>query len=86
MSNTNTKYSKKELEDSIKRAFNEVTDYNLHYILVDGWTMRNSFLREGIYHGINNEFIEKRGEIKDSQYLGEKYFLTDKGIKYFFNK
>jgi hypothetical protein len=73
-------YLKSELEDSLRRAFaNEEADY----ILVDGNTIRNEFLREGLHLAQSEGWLDNGEETGDEQYTAFKYRLTDKGKEHF---
>ena len=69
-----TEYKNSDLELALKKAFE-----NSEMIGVDGHTLRNEFLREGIIYGENEELIECVGDVGDSQWTVYMYRLTNKG-------
>ena len=74
------KYMDQGLEDSLRRAF---VDKRFPSILFDGHTTRNRFLMEGLQFGIDKEWLQIVGEVKESQYTAVSYGLTEEGKKYF---
>jgi len=81
-------YDKNELEASLKRAF---IGGKADFIIVDGHTLRNKFLREGLQLGLENGLLSQGKDIDEDdllgkgmgQYLAHTYRLTDKGKEYF---
>ena len=75
-----------EFEDSFRRAF---VDGRANFIEVDGHTLRNKFLREGLNYAEKQGLISCRGPIgtekqmDEAQYTAYKYYLTEKGKKHF---
>ena len=74
------KFKKEELEASLRRAF---VDKRFESILMDGHEARNSFLRQGIHHGIDEGLLYIESEVNESQYTAINYALTKKGKRYF---
>ena len=70
---------KEDLEASLRRAF---VDGKADFIIFDGHTARNEFLRDGVNYGIKQGWLygtEKNGE----QWTTIEYRLTDEGKKHF---
>ncbi|HEB47319.1 MAG TPA: hypothetical protein ENI22_02515 [Candidatus Pacearchaeota archaeon] len=69
-----------ELEASIRRAF---VDNRADFIVFDGHTMRNEFLRDSINYGLEQGLLRKGETIEEEQWTTIRYRLSDKGKKYF---
>lgn len=84
----NKDYTDKDLEASLKRAF---ADRGANFIIVDGHTMRNQFLVDGVNYGLEQGWLKPGKDIDEDeilghglgQYLAYTYVLTDKGREYF---
>jgi len=83
-----TKFTKEELEASLKRAFG---DGKADYIEMDGHSCRSRFLVESVDYGVNQGWIYRAKDKNEDDVLGAgmgqwsamTYRLTAKGKKYF---
>jgi hypothetical protein len=82
------KFEPKDLEDSLRRAF---VDKKADFIMVDGHTLQNEFLRESVVLGLEKGLLVQGQPIDEDDRLGRglgqnyafTYRLTEEGRKYF---